>query len=330
MSVDARLTLQVSAILKAQLAAAKQDKGAAVVMDPVTGDLLAAVSYPLPPNLGESEPPETDANPYLDRARYGLYPPGSTFKVVTAMAALRKNPALAKTTYACVRLPDGRVGQFLKGSNRPIRDDVKDSTPHGTVDMEHGLVVSCNAYFGQLGTYDVGSEALYDTANLLGISVASPNSAAELKKSLAQSAYGQGEVVASPFQMARVAATVANGGSMPQGRWLSDETNARTGAPVEVLGADLAGTIGRYMREVVTSGTGRSAAASVPIAGKTGTAELADAPSHAWFIGFAPYGGAKKIAFSVLVENGVYGGTAAAPAAAQIVDAAAKLGLIRQ
>jgi len=84
------------------------------------------------------------------------------------------------------------------------------------------------------------------------------------------------------------------------------------------------------MREVVTTGTGRAAAASVPVAGKTGTAELADDPSHAWFIGFAPYGaGAHKIAFSVLVENGVYGGTAAAPAASQIVDAAAKLGLIR-
>jgi peptidoglycan glycosyltransferase len=84
------------------------------------------------------------------------------------------------------------------------------------------------------------------------------------------------------------------------------------------------------MREVVTQGTGRrAAAAGVPMAGKTGTAELADAPSHAWFIGFAPYGaGAKKIAFSVLVENGVYGGTAAAPAAAEIVNAAAKLGLI--
>jgi peptidoglycan glycosyltransferase len=84
------------------------------------------------------------------------------------------------------------------------------------------------------------------------------------------------------------------------------------------------------MREVVTEGTGRRAAGAIPIAGKTGTAELADAPSHAWFIGFAPYGGAgRKIAFSVLVENGVYGGTAAAPAAAEIVDAAAKLGLIQ-
>ena len=60
---------------------------------------------------------------------------------------------------------------------------------------------------------------------------ASPDTAAELKKSLPQSAYGQGQVVASPFQMARVAATVANGGAMPQGRWITDETNARITPP---------------------------------------------------------------------------------------------------
>jgi peptidoglycan glycosyltransferase len=181
-----------------------------------------------------------------------------------------------------------------------------------------------------LGTYSVGAEPLFETANLLGIAAASPNTAPQLKKSLPQASYGQGQVVASPFQMARVAATVANGGTMPQGRWIMDETNARTSQPQAVIGPDNATLLAKYMREVVTGGTGRAAAASVPVAGKTGTAELADAPSHAWFIGFAPYGaGARKIAFSVLVENGVYGGTAAAPAAAEIVNAAAKLGLIQ-
>jgi peptidoglycan glycosyltransferase len=244
---------------------------------------------------------------------------------------LRKDPRLTHKTYDCVRLPDGRVGNFIKGSRRPIRDDVQDREPHGTLDMERGIVVSCNAYFAQLGAYDVGSTALFDTAALLGISMASPNTAAQLGKSLPQSSYGQGQVVTSPFQMARVAATVASGGSMPQGRWITDETNPRTAPPQTVLSADAAATLGRFMREVVTSGTGRRAnAAGVPIAGKTGTAELADAPSHAWFIGYAPYGGSgRKIAVSVLVENGVYGGTAAAPAAAEILDAAVKLGLIQ-
>jgi cell division protein FtsW (lipid II flippase) len=329
MSIDARLQTQVARILGEALKGAKVDKGAAVVMDPATGDLLAAVSLPAP-GL-ETEASESDANPWLDRARYGLYPPGSTFKVVTAMAALRKDANLARKTHECVRLPDGRVGNFLKGSKRPIRDDVQDHAPHGTLDLERGLVVSCNAYFAQLGAYDVGGDGLHDTATLLGIATASPDTAAELKKSLAQSAYGQGEVVASPFQMARVAATVANAGAMPQGRWLNDENNSRLAPPTMILAADRASSLGRFMREVVTGGTGRRAAgAAVPIAGKTGTAELADAPSHAWFIGYAPYGGAsRKIAFSVLVENGVYGGTASAPAAAEIVNAAVKLGLIQ-
>jgi cell division protein FtsW (lipid II flippase) len=333
MTIDARLQLRVAEILRNQLQQAHKDKGAAVVMDPGTGDLLAAVSYPLPPAVetGSEPPQETDANPYLDRARYGLYPPGSTFKMVTAMAALRKDAGLSHRTYQCIRLPDGRVGNFIKGSNRPIRDDVEDAAAHGNVDMERGVVVSCNAYFAQLGTYDVGAQALFDTAHLLGVTSAAPDTAAQLRKSLPQASYGQGQVLASPFQIARVAATIAAGGMMPQGRWLGDENNTRTETPVAVVPPDAAQTLARFMREVVTSGTGRRAAgASVPMAGKTGTAELADAPSHAWFIGFAPAGaGTRKIAFSVLVENGVYGGTSAAPAAAEIVNAAAKLGLLQ-
>src|ERR1017187_9081125 len=326
MSIDARFEVKVAEILRNQLKQSGLSKGAAVVMDPATGDLLAAVSFPHPVPGTEQD----EANPDLDRARYGLYPPGSTFKVVTAMAALRKDVQLAHKTYQCERLPDGRVGAFLKGSKRPIRDDVQDKNPHGTLDLEHGLIVSCNAYSAQLGAYDVGADALHETATLLGIAAASPDTVSELKKALAQSSYGQGEGVASPFQGARVAPTVANNGAMPQGRWLADENNGRVAPPAIVLPPDAAATLGRFMREVVTTGTGRRGAASIAVAGKTGTAELAEGPSHAWFIGFAPYGGTgRKIAFSVLVENGVYGGTAAAPAAAEIVNAAVKMGLIQ-
>jgi cell division protein FtsW (lipid II flippase)/cell division protein FtsI/penicillin-binding protein 2 len=335
MSLDARLQVRAAAILANQLKLAGQEKGALVALDPATGDLLASVSLPVPPAAavpgGVPPGPESpDSVPLLDRARYGLYPPGSTFKVVTAIAALRKNPLLAQTTYQCTRLPDGRVGSFIKGSNRPIRDDVQDKSPHGTVNLERGVTISCNAYFAQLGTYDVGADALWETAHLLGIATAAPDTAKQLRKSLPQSSYGQGQVVASPFQLARVAATVANGGLMPYGRWVTDETNERLKEPLPILAPALAGTLGRYMRAVVTSGTGRKAGgAALPIAGKTGTAELADAPSHAWFIGYAPYGpAAHRIAFAVLVENGQYGGAFAAPAAAELVSAAAKLGMI--
>src|SRR5260370_25891453 len=125
------------------------------------------------------------------------------------MAALRKDPALAKEQFQCVRLPDGRVGATI--GKRMIRDDVKDHVPHGTLDMERGIIVSCNAYFAQLGAYNVGAQQFNDTARALGISTG---------KFVPQSAYGQGQVVASPFQMPRVSATVANAGMMPQRRWV--------------------------------------------------------------------------------------------------------------
>jgi peptidoglycan glycosyltransferase len=84
------------------------------------------------------------------------------------------------------------------------------------------------------------------------------------------------------------------------------------------------------MRGVVTSGTGKRLAGITPaIAGKTGTAELANNPSHAWFIGFAPFTPGKRIAFAVLAENGRYGGTAAAPIAGDLVVAAQQLKLIQ-
>ncbi len=334
MSVDAALQTRASAILSKHLVALGKQKGAVVIMDPASGDMLAAVSYPWPSEtqfaaLSPGSPGTSAGTDLLDRARFGLYPPGSSFKIVTAIAALRKNPALAHQRYDCVRLQDGRVGNYVW--KREVRDDVKDRQPHGPVDLQKGIVVSCNAFFAQLGANNVGSKMLYDTASELGISVAQPNTAERLQRSLPQASYGQGQVVASPFQMARVAATIANSGNAPEGRWILDETNPRVHAPQPLLAPSLANQIAGYMRAVVTSGTGRVLSASpIAIAGKTGTAELAKAPSHAWFIGFAPYGAksGKQIAFAVLVENGQYGGTAAAPIAGEIVAAARELGLI--
>lgn len=335
MTIDARLQLRVSAIIEHRLQALGKQKAAAVVLDPATGDMLAAVSYPLP---SAAQFASLSANPQaslpdadlIDRARFGLYPPGSSFKIVSAMAALRKDPALAQQHFECIRLPDGRSGNYV--GKREIRDDIQDMVPHGSVDMAKGITVSCNAYFAQLGAEKIGAQSLYDTATLLGISVAHPNTVKQLEQYIAQASYGQGQVVVSPFQMARVAATIAQGGQAPQGRWVLDETNTRVRTPETILAANLAEEIGRYMRAVVTSGTGRVLNSSaIPIAGKTGTAELAHAASHAWFIGYAPYQQAKsgkQIAFAVIVENGQYGGSAAAPIAGDIVAAAHELGIL--
>jgi len=195
--------------------------------------------------------------------------------------------------------------------------------------MAKGLVVSCNAYFAQLGTYLVGSQALLKTADIFGIKVASPNTVERLQDALPQASYGQGEVVVSPLQMARVAGAIGNQGRVLPSRIVLEDTAP---AAKTCLPADRAMMLAQYLRRAVTEGTGREAnRAAAAIAGKTGTAELKDKPAHAWFVGFAPYGsGAKKIAFAILIENGRYGGRIAAPAAADLVDAAAELGLIRR
>jgi peptidoglycan glycosyltransferase len=178
----------------------------------------------------------------------------------------------------------------------------------------------------------LGAQALIDTAHLFEISLAQPESVKQVRDMLPFSAYGQGQVLASPFKMARVAATIAAGGSMPYGRWVVDDNNRRTDAPRPILSPPLAGLLARTMRQVVTSGTGRSLRDVQPaIAGKTGTAEVKDEASHSWFVGFAPYDAPsdKRIAFAVVVEHGGYGGSVAAPVAGDIVTTAKQLGIIR-
>jgi len=325
-TLDIRLQMRAEEILRRHLQQANKQNGAAVVMDAHSGDVLAMVSLPEPaPPAARSTPPSNDE--LLDRARYGQYPPGSTFKLVTAMAAMRLDPELRNRPFTCRRLGDGRVGTVVTGWRRPIRDDIKDLA-HGTLTMERAIEVSCNAYFAQLGTYLVGSQALKETADLFDIPSGEP---AELKQALPFASYGQGPLLITPFKMARVAATVAAEGNMPQGRWLSDDANARQNPPRLIVGAEPAAFIAGAMRRVVTDGTARHAMAGTPVnlAGKTGTAQIGVGEPHAWFAGFAPYDGdpAHRIAFAVLVEHGGYGGQVAAPIAREIMEAARDLGL---
>jgi cell division protein FtsI/penicillin-binding protein 2 len=293
------------------------------VLDSTTGDVLALVSAPAPDPRASHTPEEL-----LDRARYGEYPPGSTFKLVTAIAALRLDPELKHRTFLCHRLPDGRAGNTIPGWNRAIKDDIGD-VAHGTLDMERAITVSCNAYFAQLGVHDVGSQALTETAAQFGISTGDPK---QLRRDLPFASYGQGAVLVSPFKMARVAAAIAAGGKMPEGRWISDDSNARSDAPLEVLPADQAQFLAGAMRRVVLEGTASHvmAGSTVSFAGKTGTAQLGEGMPHAWFTGFAPYdGGSPRLAFAVLVEHGGYGGRTAAPIAREVMEAARDLGLLQ-
>jgi cell division protein FtsW (lipid II flippase) len=336
-TIDIRLQKAAAELIEQHIRAAKRTRGAAIVIDPATGNLLASVTYPWVGAGEAANAPVSGAEAFdlsgsqeslLDRPRYGLYPPGSSFKLVTATAALQTQDNAENLTYECKRLPDGRIGNFVRGWGHPVRDDILDKVPHGTVNLSRGVVLSCNAFFAQLGTYVVGAERLQRIADLFGIRVASPNTSTQLRDALPQASYGQGQVVVTPLQMARVAAAICNDGMSYPARWVLTEDSQ---AGKQIMPPKHARLLADYMRRVVTEGTGRGAATpAVPVAGKTGTAELRDKPSHAWFVGFAPYSrsATKKIAFAVIIENGQYGGRVAAPLAGDLAAAAARLGLI--
>jgi cell division protein FtsW (lipid II flippase) len=331
-SIDARLQVRAARALKNGIERDGHSRGAAVVLDGQTGEILASVSYPWPVISAGDVPVapsiERDADdPLLDRSRYGLYPPGSTFKLLVAGAALRTTQGEAGT-FVCVRLPDGRAGTFLRGWSRPVRDDLLDAAPHGRIGLRQGLTASCNAYFAQLALR-LGPQPILDAAAFFQIDAARPPTAPSLRRTLPLAGYGQGDVLVSPLKMARVAAAVAGRGLVVPARWLTvaDVTDEQ---PQRFLSESDAALLGRYMREVVTSGSGRALRSNpTPIAGKTGTAQIDGGPSHSWFVGFAPFGGSRPIAFAVIVEQAGYGGRAAASIAGEVVTAARELGLFR-
>jgi cell division protein FtsI/penicillin-binding protein 2/cell division protein FtsW (lipid II flippase) len=322
-TIDIRLQQRAVEILDRRLNAGGTRHGALVVLAARSGDVLALASAPAPAFDGGSEPGEL-----LDRARYGQYPPGSAFKLVTAIAALREHPDAAQTLYACRHVGGGRVGARIQGWRRPVRDDAGDPA-HGMPDMMRALAVSCNAYFAQLAVLGTGARPLHDTARMLELPAGELH---EIQQSLPLAGIGQGPVLATPFQLARVAATVAADGEMPQGRWLLDDANTRTLTPRRIVSRTSAAFIAAAMRAVVTAGTARRAMESldVAVAGKTGTAQTGAGEPHAWFVGFAPYDAPpqQRIAFAVVVEHAGYGARAAAPIAREIVEAARDLAII--
>jgi cell division protein FtsW (lipid II flippase) len=333
LTLDAGLQARLSSIVQ-DYARRAQGRAAAVVIDPDTGALLASVSYPWPAMERVSSDEDDERDVLLDRARYGAYPPGSTFKLVVALSALREGRGAANGMYTCSGLPDGRVGAVIRGWSRPVRDDVLDKRPHGTIGMHDALVHSCNAYFAQLAVA-LGPDPLLETAGRFRIRLAKEpkdGHAAGLSRRVAESmpqvGYGQAQVVASPLRMASVAATIAAHGVLREP--YVDQGAAATVKPAQVLNGAAARLLATYMRDVVVDGTGRSLRHHPwLIAGKTGTAEVAGEPSHSWFVGFAPFGPAsRRIAFAVVIENAGYGGASAAPAGGEIVSAAAAAGLV--
>ena len=235
LTIDIRLQLRAKEILERRLRAAGAHNGAVVVMDSATGDVLAMVSAPAPDPPGvRTAPPTPDE--LLDRARYGQYPPGSTFKLVTAIAALRGDPdaaSIARTSAA--RSRDGRAGNVIAGWNRADQRRYRRSRPrHARYGTRHRGLLQRVLRAARRARRRIARRSPRPPRRWASRRAILP----ELRKSLPFAAYGQGEVLISPFKMARVAATIAAGGRMPQGRWSIDDSNARTDAP-------LAGAAGR-------------------------------------------------------------------------------------
>ena len=333
--------------------------GAVVALDPRTGELLASVSEPTydPGELASFDPSEVRAawtrlnddpgRPLLDRTARRLYAPGSTFKLVTAAAALERGVD-AEDTFAdpaALELPltSATVGNF------------GGSTCNGgqPITLAQALAVSCNTTFAQLGL-DLGAEALVEQAEAFGwnddlgpgLPLLEPSQIPDAdaldEPATAQSAIGQRDVRATPVQMAAVAGAIGSGGVLRAPRLVARVEDAG-GLLLEALDPDTvrrpisaatAQTLTEMMVSVVRSGTGTAAALpDVTVAGKTGTAESGDPdrPPTVWFVGFAP-AEEPTVAVAVVVERGgtqgfaATGGGVAAPIARDVLSAALAAG----
>lgn len=332
-------------------------KGSIVALDPRTGAVLAMYSNPSfdPQPLASHSSAEVTAayaalnadpaNPALARAWRELYPPGSTFKVVTSSVGLDTGTTTLDTEYPTLRelalpLTTSTISNFGHESCG------------GT--LEESFVASCNTTFAKLGLdlgekfppgnakFGIGSSPPLDE-NPPAIASRGPQAgtfATEAPK-FASAGIGQAPVDVTPLQMALVAAAVGNGGVVPSPHVLKEVTD-RDARVIRTAGSDtwttamspeVADQVGSMMRQVVERGTGMAAQiAGVAVAGKTGTAQNDDAqgnplPPHAWFVAYAP-AEAPRVAIAVFVQNGghagadaeITGGRIAAPIAKTMIE----------
>lgn len=308
--------------------------GSIVLLHVPTGELLAAASYPSydPRHLGDrwDDLTKDPAAPLFHRGLGGLYSPGSTFKVLTMVAALSEKVVTTGAILYC-------------GGGLPIGDyTMVDSHAggHGSLSLEEALAQSCNVSFGGLGL-KLGLPKLEKWMNRTGVLADSPD-LHDLAKGLppakdgtqvetAQAGIGQGTFLVTPAGMARLCAVIARGGLDVPPRVYRAQlrdgdafVNDKPPIATRVVDPKIAAAVSKAMLAVVERGTGGGAVVEgYKVAGKTGTAENPRGKSDAWFIGFAP---AEKPLFAVCVmlENQGYGGTYSAPLAAKVLKAALK------
>lgn len=325
---DVTLTLDADlqqAALDALRRHAPKGRGAAVVLDVASGDVLAAPSLPTfepntltPARWSALLAGANGRTALLNRAVNGLYPPGSTFKIVTAASAMAHN--LDNQTYTC-RHADTNVRWRFGGktyARRRITDE-EGFVPHGSTDLAKAIRVSCNVYFAHLGI-SLGADALDETARE-AFGLRHLPSLKKLGEDLPDCAYGQGAVLTTPLEMARVAAIVAADGAPHAVVWNKAASEEQLPA-VPALSPDQARRLQQMLAAVTTDGTARGVfdGLRVSVAGKTGSAQnnQGDGVSHSWFVGFAP-AVRPTLAFSCIVENGGFGRSAAAPVCREIL-----------
>jgi cell division protein FtsI/penicillin-binding protein 2/cell division protein FtsW (lipid II flippase) len=301
---------------------ANSGRGAAVALNAGTGEVLAAVSLPSfdPMSLTSQEwaqmHTDSDTNhTLLFRATDGLYPPGSTFKIVTATAGLEHG--LGAFTIDCHHTD---VVHWRYGGHNYSRfvTDEAGFPPHDTTDMAKALRVSCNVYFANLGVA-MGPVALDDTARQKFLFRHMPPLSV-LGAGLPDCAFGQGAVLTSPLEMAQAAQAVANNGLLHPPTFLESSSSQSPG--VQAMPFSDAQTLQTMLAGVVTNGTAQGVFDGLPVtvAGKTGSAQnnQGNKQTHSWFAGFAPAVN-PTLAFACIVENGGAGRAAAAPVCREII-----------
>ena len=311
-----------------QAAAEKQLEGvcgAFVAIDPRDGAVLALASAPTyDPNdfvpfvsaKRYRELADDENHPLMNRATAGLYAPGSTFKPVTALAALRSG-IKPDSEYEC-------TGVYKLGT---MRLHCWNRWGQGPMNMYHAIEQSCNPYFARLG-YLMGTNSLFRMAREFGFEAKTgidyaPERAGSLTSPpfypglACQSAIGQGRLQVTPLQMAVECATIANGGSVFTPYLKKRAAGSPPPTPVRKLSctAEQMNVVRDGMLAVVEGkkGTGKSIGGlKVSCAGKTGTAQIGGGQKNTWIIAFAPYE-APTVAVAMVVERGESGGKTVAP-----------------
>jgi peptidoglycan glycosyltransferase len=317
-------------------------RGSIVAIDPKNGEILAMASFPSfdPNDIDDNYPELASAQgaPLINRATQSLYPPGSVFKVITTAAALEAGVSPEQTFFddGSYELPGYTVHNF-------------EGKHFGEVTFTRALAYSINVVFAKIAVNIVGADALAQMAENFGfgstyedfplpVSTSSVNSLPPdqwTTGTLAQTAFGQGEVQTNAFQMALVTAAIANDGRMVEPR-LVREVRSPDGIILDKPTASIraraippgtASTLNEMMQQVIIQGGLTEAEIEgVKVAGKTGTAESGNGEPHSWWITFAPADD-PKIAMCVMVENGGRADRGALPLAARLMQAYLKEGV---